>query len=431
MTSQLNESMHQSSKIEPDHFDSLPHLTTDIAPIPAAIKRRYEDFRVEEIPAYEPCGRGDHVYFTIEKSGLATMRAVNDIGRYLDVNPRDIGLAGLKDARAVTTQMLSIEHIDSDRVRSMEIPRIKILNVSRHTNKLRIGHLRGNRFVIRMREVAGDRLDDIRAVCDTLMARGVPNYFGRQRFGSRGDTWRIGRSVLLDDKKQVVDLILGRPGPADSGEVLRARQLYEAGDFAGAAKAWPYGFRDNVRMCRELDRTRGKHARAFHAIDMRLKKFYVNAYQSYLFNLVLARRITTLDEIREGDLAFKHENGAVFRVEDAAAEAPRAAAFEISATGPIFGYKMTEPTGVPAEIENEILQTENISKDTFRSLARMKIHGARRPFRFRPEGLSIEPGEDEHGPFIELRFILPSGCYATLILGEICKQYMEEGLEEE
>ncbi|HWL95269.1 MAG TPA: tRNA pseudouridine(13) synthase TruD [Phycisphaerae bacterium] len=413
------------------HSNSLPYLTADVPGIAAAIKRHYEDFRVDEIPAYEPIGHGDHIYFTIEKRGLATMRAVNDIARALDIPPKNIGLAGLKDARSVSTQMFSIEHIDPNAIKALNIPRIKVLAVSRHTNKLKIGHLRGNRFQIRLREIDANRLDDIRVICDALVHRGVPNYFGRQRFGSRGDTWQIGRAVLQHDAKAAVDLILGLPGPFDTGEVLRARQLYEAGDYDAAAKAWPYGFRDNVRMCRELARTKGKHQRAYHAIDLRLKKFYVNAFQSYLFNLVLAERVQNIDRIETGDLAYKHENGAVFRVEDAAAEAPRAAAFEISATGPIFGYKMTEPTGVPARIETAVLEAEKVRPDDFRGLARMKIHGARRPLRFKPDGLAIDTGADEHGPFIELRFTLPSGCYATMILSEVCKQHLSEGLEEE
>lgn len=413
------------------HSDLLPYLTSAIPAVPAAIKRRYEDFEVEEIPAYDPCGRGDHIYVTIEKRGLATMRAVNDIARAIGIPARNIGLAGLKDARSVSIQTLSIEHMDPERIRNLNVPRIKILNITRHSNKLKIGHLRGNRFRILLREIEGNRLADIRAVCETLVSRGVPNYFGRQRFGSRGDTWEIGRAVLKNDAKTAVDLVLGTPGPFDTGEVLRARQLYEAGDYAGSAKAWPYGFRDNVRMCREMDRTKGKHQRAYHAIDQRMKKFYVNAFQSFLFNHVLAKRIQALDQVLTGDLACKHENGAVFRVEDAAVEAARAAAFEISATGPIFGFKMTEPAGIPAEIEAEVLGEQNLERGDFGALARMKLHGARRPLRFKPEGLEINPGRDQHGPFVELRFTLPSGCYATMILGEICKEHLEEGLEED
>lgn len=409
----------------------LPYLTRDIPPVAGAIKRRYEDFVVEEIPAYEPCGTGDHVFFTIEKKGLATMRAVNDIARALGILSREIGLAGLKDARAVTTQTLSIEHIDPAKLKVLDIPRIRILSVERHKNKLKIGHLRGNRFRIKLRECEATRVPDIEAVLKTLEQRGVPNYFGQQRFGSRGDTWQIGHAVLRRDPKTVVDLMLGRPGPFDTGEVLRARQLYESEKYLAAAKAWPYGFRDNARACRAMAKSFGKHKRAYYAIDSRLKKFYVSAYQSYLFNRFLAERLDQLDQIVEGDLAYKHDNGAVFRVTDAAAEAPRAAAFEISPTGPIFGVRMTRAEGEPGQVEQSILDAEQITTDDFRSIRDMKIHGARRPLRFAMQELHHESGEDRFGPFVELCFTLSAGCYATMILREICKETLQEGLAEE
>ncbi len=416
-----------------DEFETtkLPCLTDDTPPIAGAIKRRYEDFRVDEIPAYEPCGEGDHVYFKIEKRGLATMRAVNDIASQLGVPARQIGLAGLKDARAVATQTLSIEHIDPKRVERLDIPRIKILSVSRHRNKLKIGHLRGNAFDIRLRECDPTRIDDIRAICERLASRGVPNYFGRQRFGTRGDTWQVGKAVLANDAVTVVDLMLGRPGPFDTGAVLEARKLYEAGDFDKAAKTWPFGFRDNIRVCRQLARANGKHRRAYHAIDVRMKKFFLNAYQSYLFNLVLARRMPDIDRLVTGDLAWRHERGSVFKVEDVDAEAPRAAAFEISPTGPIFGVKMTRAEGQPGKTEQAILDAEKLRLEDFRGLKRMKLHGSRRPLRYQAEDLNIDAGADEFGPFVSLSFKLPAGCYATMILQEVCKDALEEGLDTE
>ena len=415
----------------PQTLSSLPFLAADIPPIRAAIKRRYEDFVVEEIPAYEPSGAGDHCYFKIEKRGLATMRAVNDIARALGVLTRDVGLAGLKDARAVAVQTLSLEHIDPARIEALSIPRIKLLSVSRHTNKLKIGHLRGNRFRIKLREVEAARVGDIRVVCDILAARGAPNYFGQQRFGLRGDTWQIGRATLKRDYKEVVDLVLGRAGPFDTGEVLRARRLYDAGNFEAATKAWPYGFRDNARACRAMDKSKGNPVRAFHALDARLKKFFVNAYQSHLFNQVVAARINELDRVYAGDLAYKHDNGAVFRVEDEAAEAPRAAAFEISATGPLFGFRMTQPEGRAREIEDGVLSEEGLRLEDFRAGREAKFHGSRRPMRFAPQELSMEAGDDSFGPFVELQFTLPSGCYATMVLREVCKEALAEGLEEE
>lgn len=409
---------------------TLPFLTAGVSAIPAAIKRRYEDFRVEEIPAYLPEGAGDHVYFRVEKRGLATLRAVNDVARALGVHPREIGVAGLKDARGVTVQWMSLEHADPQRVAALDLPRIRVLEVSRHRNKLKIGHLRGNRFVIRLREIDRARLGDVRAVCDVLARRGVPNYFGPQRFGLRGDTWEIGRAVLRGDHQAAVDLVLGRAGPLDTGEVLRARQLYDSGDYAAAARAWPYGFRDNARACREMARTHGRHKRAFFALDERLRGFYVNAFQSWLFNRVLAARVDAIDRIVDGDLAYKHDNGAVFRVVDAAAESPRAAAFEISATGPIFGPRLTRAEGEPGRLEQSILDAEGLDLDAFRALRGVKLHGARRPLRFRPDGLALSDGADEHGPFVELAFTLASGCYATALLREICKNDLAEGLAE-
>lgn len=409
---------------------NLPFLTADVSPIAAAIKRRYEDFEVEEIPAYLPCGVGDHIYFTIEKAGLATMRAVNDIARALDRNPRDIGVAGLKDARAVTRQMLSLEHIDPKTIAALNIPRIRIVSTTRHGNKLKIGHLRGNHFRIKLREVEAGRLADVKAICDVLARRGVPNYFGAQRFGLRGDTGLMGRAILKHDPVEMIDLMLGRPGPHDTGPVLEARKHYDAGDYEAAAKSWPYGFRENVRACREMARTGGKHKRALHAVDGRMKSFFVSAYQSQLFNNVLARRLAQFDTVLAGDLAMKHENGAVFRVEDAAAEIERAAAFEISPTGPIFGHRMTQPGGVMGEIERTVLTEEDLTPESFHDVRGMKLSGARRALRFAPKELAIDEGSDEHGSFIELRFALESGCYATMLLREICKDKLEEGLDE-
>jgi tRNA pseudouridine13 synthase len=412
-------------------LDPLPHLTTDIPPVSAAIKRRYEDFMVEEIPAYQPCGDGDHCYFTIEKTGLATMRALHDIAQRLGRPTRDFGIAGLKDARAVTVQTISLEHADPERLAQLDIPRIRVLSVTRHTNKLKIGHLRGNRFRIKLREVDLARVPDVRAVCDVLLRRGVPNFFGQQRFGSRGDTWQIGRGILAGDFVTAMDLMLGRPTPFDSGDVLEARKLYDAGNYAAAARKWPFGSRDNGRACRAMAQSKGNHRRAYNAVDNRLRKLFVNAFQSFLFNRVLAERIQEIDRVRQGDLAYKHDHGAVFLVEDEAIEAPRATAFEISPSGPIFGFKMTPAQGEPGRMEQAILEAEQVNLESFRAIQAMKLPGARRPLRFRPQELEVDGSIDEHGAYIELCFVLPPGCYATTLLREICKQHLAEGLAEE
>lgn len=407
-------------------YDSLPYLTHEVAPLRAVIKQRYEDFVVEELPLYPSSGRGTHCYFKIEKRGLATIRAVHDIARALGVPSGQIGVAGLKDARGVTVQTLSIEHVDPTRLQALDIPRIRVLSVERHTNKLKIGHLAANRFCIKLRDMDHARLSDMRAICQVLDARGVPNYFGSQRFGLRGDTALVGRAILERDFANAIDLILGRAGPHDHGDVLRARRLYDAGDYEAAANAWPYGFRDNVRACRAMAKSNGKHKRAFHAVDARMRQFFLNAFQSHIFNRVLARRIQEIDQVRVGDIAWKHENGATFLVEDAAAESPRATAFEISPTGPLFGPRMKAPQGEPAQVERSIMEDEGVTGESLGEIKGLRQQGARRPLRFHPAELEIEPGNDEHGPHVECRFTLPPGSYATVLLREVCKCGLED-----
>ncbi|MCH7886051.1 MAG: tRNA pseudouridine(13) synthase TruD [Planctomycetes bacterium] len=136
----------------------LPHLTDDLPGIGGRIKQRVEDFRVEEIPLYDACGEGTHVYFRVEKAGIPTAAAVEKIARHMAVRPGDIGVAGLKDARAITVQMMSLEHADPQKLLAFSDRGARITWTSRHTNKLRPGHLAGNRFTIRIRGVGESQL---------------------------------------------------------------------------------------------------------------------------------------------------------------------------------------------------------------------------------------------------------------------------------
>jgi tRNA pseudouridine13 synthase len=397
----------------------LPRVLDALQPAPGVIKSDYDDFVVEETPSYSPGGTGTHSYFLLEKRGLSTMQAVNDLARALNVSRRDIGYAGLKDARAVTRQWMSIEHVDPERVKSLQIARLEILEVDRHTNKLRLGHLVGNRFEIKVRRTQPERLAELQDGLAVLERGGVPNYFGQQRFGGRGDAWRTGRAVVRGNLAEALDNVVGRPSHADHGNIKRARELYEAGKYAEAAQRWPGMFRDERRALKALQRTKGNKKRAFLAIDRSLRQFYVSAFQSYMFNRVVEQRIKSgLGTLWKGDLAYRHGNGAVFTVEDAEFEQPRADAFEISPSGPLYGYRMTEPHGRAAEIESRVLGDEGLEPVSFRS-EKLRVKGARRPLRFQPTDTSIKLGADERGAYLELRFELPRGCYATSLLREL------------
>jgi tRNA pseudouridine13 synthase len=401
--------------------NQLPFLTDDLPGIGGAIKERPEDFAVDEVPLYEPSGSGTHVYFRIEKVGIPTPHALLEIARALGRSERDIGCAGLKDAHAVTTQLLSLEHIDPALIERLSVPRIRVLSVSRHTNKLKRGHLKGNRFRIKVREADPARVADARATLAVLSRAGVPNYFGPQRFGLRGDTWQIGRALLRRDYGEALAVMLGRPAPEDHGVLREARELFDRGEFGRAEATWPRLFRAERNACRALAQTGGNNQRAVRAIDRRTRTFFLSAYQSFLFNQVVARRIRTLDRLLAGDLAWRHPQGAVFLVEDVAREQPRCDAFEISPTGPLFGPRMAEPGGEPGDLERTLLEAENLSRDAWRAEGGRSTRGGRRPLRFRPHEAAVEPGDDDAGPFLEFRFFLESGCYATAVLREVCK----------
>jgi tRNA pseudouridine13 synthase len=409
------------------NVDELPYLTAEVPGIGGRIKARSEDFVVEEVPLYEPCGEGTHVYFRVEKIGLSTMRAVNDIAHAIGRASRDIGYAGLKDADAVTTQTFSVEHIDPEIIRGLSIPRMRVVGVSRHTNKLKLGHLAGNRFTIKLREVDTARVGDVRNMMDVLQKRGIPNYFGPQRFGMRGDTWEVGRALLLEDYDELVQVLLGRVMPSDYGDVRRARELFDQGDLEGAARAWPYSFNSERRVCRMLIKFNGNARKAVRSVDMQLQRFYISAYQSQLFNQIVAGRVDKLDKLVEGDLAWRHPQGAVFKVEDVAREQPRCDAFEISPTGPLFGYRMSSPDGEPGQAEAALIAGESMNPDEWREAGRHRVKGARRPLRFQPHGVNVDAGQDTDGPYILLSVQLESGCYATTVLREVCKADVPEG----
>jgi len=399
----------------------LEYLTVSIPPMAGIFKERPEDFWVEEVPAYEPCGTGEHVYLKFEKTKLTTRQAVDQIARALKVPPLDCGIAGLKDAQAVTVQTVSVKGIEESAAQNLTIPGLKILSVSRHTNKLRLGHLRGNRFKIKLREVSPERFEDVQAVLEKLKAEGVPNFFGPQRFGMRKDTGKVGKAMVLRDYDQAVRLIAGRPEDGDPEILREARTLFEAGRYLESSKLWTGGFRQCAQLCRSMERTGGNAEKALFSLDTSWLWFFITAFQSELFNQVLRRRLKTLSRIWPGDLACKHLNGAVFLVEDAAAEQSRADAFEISPSGPLYGFKMIAPLGDQARIEAEVLEASGVRSEDFLRPGILKCQGARRPLRFPLADYSAQPGEDTAGYYFEIGFSLPPGAYATAVLREIFK----------
>jgi len=400
----------------------LPYLTPDLPGIGGRIKQRVEDFRVDEIPLYEASGTGTHVYFTVRKRGIPTPAAVERIARYMNVRPAEIGIAGMKDAQAVTTQLMSLEHADESRLAGFRDRQVEIVATGRHTNKLRPGHLAANRFAIRIRGVSAGHLAGAGKILDVLARRGVPNYFGPQRFGLRGDSAALGRALVTGDYDEFVAILFGRPLDCDPDDCHAARRAFDAGDLDAALSAWPRHYahpRRALAAYRKANVSR-RTQRTVAAVDKRMKRLYVSALQSAVFNDVLARRIETIDKVLPGDLAAKTGSKAVFSVEDVS-EQQRADRFEISPTGPIPGYRSSLASGRPGQMERDALAAWGLETEDFRRVDRLRVKGTRRPLRFRIEDLDISADRDATGEFLVLEFTAPSGCYATVLLRELMK----------
>ena len=308
-----------------------------------------EDFRVDELPLYEPKGEGGHTFVRVEKRLRTTEEVVRALARAAGVRAAEVGYAGRKDRLAVTTQWLSVPGLDPAAALELSVPGVAVLEALRHPHKLRTGQLRGNRFSCLLRDLADARCEIVRERLAGAAERGFPNHFGAQRFGREGDNVQRGLALLRGER------------------------------VSGGRRA---------------------------------ARFLVSAVQAAVFNDVLASREQPLDTLETGDVAVRHDSGGLFVVRDAACEAPRARAFEISATGPVFGHRVASPEGAPADRERRALEGFGIDPDSLPRLPGVRLRGSRRAFRMRPEGIGLR----REGAHLRVDFGLPPGSYATLVI---------------
>ncbi|MEA2736159.1 MAG: tRNA pseudouridine13 synthase, partial [Humisphaera sp.] len=286
-----------TSHMIPAVIERLPYLTRDFPGVGGVIKQRAEDFFVQEIPLYEPSGEGEHVYCEIQKINLTTFDAVQQIARALNVPTREIGYAGMKDARAISRQVLSIWGTTPEAVMALRLPNLSVLWAARHGNKLRLGHLAGNRFAIKIRDVDPMKVTTLRPLVDLIERRGMPNYFGEQRFGRRGDNDKLGAALIRDDNEALLKLLLGTPnGEVDDQFSFAARRAFDARDNAASMKAWPRRAGMERRILARLMKTHRPSA-AVRAVDEKIRRLWVSALQSRVFNDVVARRIDDVDKL--------------------------------------------------------------------------------------------------------------------------------------
>ncbi len=283
----------------------LPYRSAALPGIGGRIRARAEHFVVEEVPLYTPSGSGEHVYVTLRRSGRTTRELALGLARVAGIAERDVGYAGLKDRHAVATQTFSLAVRGDERAFAAHAAAelgVELLAVARHGNKLRRGHLIGNRFRLVLTDVEAHALARARAILAHLEQHGLPNFFGVQRIGARGEHARRGER----------DLALG--------------------------------------------------ARPSFASRFALSAFQSELFNRWLVER-LARG--WFERVLLGDIAKRRHDGALFEVLDETAELERAARGEISATGPIFGATMRAAKGEPGELEAEILRASGATLEDF------------------------------------------------------------------
>lgn len=326
-------------------------------------RARPEDFFVEEIPEYLPAGVGPHVLATVEKRGLTTFELVRRLAIALGIRAEDIGSAGMKDRHAVTRQQLSFPPpITPEAVLALALDDIQILTAGRHGNKLRTGHLAGNRFIVVLRGLDVPIDEAVRRATATFehFARppGLPNGYGDQRFGADGDNAEQGRALL-----------------------------------------------------------RGARLR----IPPREQRLLISAYQSELFNRYLEQRLKDglYHSVIMGDLLRKTDTGGIFVCADPELDGARLARGELAPTGPMFGADMRQPPegSAAAQRESAILAEAELTLADFRRVARI-AQGTRRPLGVPITAPSVEPLPDGA---LRLAFRLPPGSYATIVVRAITR----------
>ncbi len=336
---------------------SQPPRLCPLQPIGGVVKARIDDFEVEEVPAYEPCGEGEHLYLWIEKRGLGAEELVKTTAKKLQVPEAAIGIAGLKDRQAIARQYVSVPRAAEDRLSQLDSKQLSVLRVCPHRHKLRTGHLLGNKFKILVREVPDNAFEQAAALTKWLRVHGLANFYGPQRFGRD----------LSSAKDGIAALRSGR------GALLR---------LAGTSR-----FK---------------------------RKLLLSAGQAVLFNDYLSARVqrALLHKVVDGDVLKKLSGGLLISSEPAA-DQQRYEQHEVVPTGPVFGRKMMSAQGAARVLEAEVLQRFGIGAEQFDQFG-LLLAGTRRPILVWVDDLVCLPVESG----LELRFSLPAGSYATVLLAE-------------
>ncbi len=400
------------------------------------IKRKHDDFRVTELSTVDPepltADEDDYPHLLVRARlrGWDTHDFVDRLSGELGISRRRVSWAGTKDKHAVTDQLFSIRSVDPESLPS--VSRAELSPVGRLGRSLTFGDLAGNRFDIRVRDATTptnhERITrELRQLGDGRVT--VPNYFGHQRFGSmRPITHEVGLAILRRDWEDAVMTYLASTHPDEPCDTRTFRSYVgETRDWQAALDRCPGGLGFERTLLHGL--IEGDYRDALDRLPQTLQGLFVNAAQSYLFNQIISERIErglSIVEAVAGDVVCfteRHpELGSVPAIDrtQRVTEARRrtierhVARGRACVTAPLVGSETTFAAGEPGDIERTVLQWASVDRAQFDLPEPYASRGTRRAIHVNTD-LSID-----QTPF-RLRFGLPSGSYATVVLREYLK----------
>jgi len=417
---------------EQDRALGMEFYLTDTPGCRGVLRSRPEDFQVEEIYSDRDYKGGKYLILEVTKRDWDTHHLVRDISRQLRISQKRIGWAGTKDKRAVTTQRMSIINLDEQDLQRITLPDLEIRVLGKSNRGVGLGDLLGNRFKIIVRGLDCPAPEEafVGITEEIRNLGGLANYFGPQRFGEvRPVTHKIGEALARGQIEDAVFIYLALPfdGEPDSTREVR-RQLWESRDVSSALKSYPDYLRYELAILNHLAAHPGDYAGSFKVLSPNLQRLFLHAYQSYLFNRILSRRLEkglALDQAYEGDVVCFPKGGLPDpeRLQAVTSENLDAVCRLMKRgraylTLPLIGYGSDLAEGVQGEIEREILGLEQITTEDFRVDENPDLgsKGSRRPAL-----LQVLPQFQVREDCVGMEFSLPPGSYATVVLREYLK----------
>ncbi len=388
--------------------------------------------------------RNRYLICILVKRGWDNFQAIKVISKELGINTRQIQIAGIKDAKAVTAQHITIENMLAENVQKVKVKDLTIRPVGYSRNKLSSYYLLGNNFHITIKAIKHtestikSRIEKI--IFELEGIGGVPNFFGHQRFGTtRPITHFVGKAIIKGNLKRAAMMFLAKPSPYEHPESRQARQqLRENQNFKEALKNFPKQLRYECLMLKHLVQKPDDYLGAFRRLPIKLRKLFPQAYQAYLFNKFLSRRIENkiaLNKAEVGDYVVRVEHSGlpmltmhkVANIETNREINDAIKAGKMRLAIPLVGFKQHPSQGVQGETEKRILEEEGICLDNFKIkvMPEISTRGELRTVITPLNNFLLSKiSDDTVNPSkrkIELHFTLYRGSYATITLREIIK----------